>query len=422
MVGVAVGLGNIWRFPYMVGKFGGAPFVFFYVFMVMLVGIPALTAEWILGRHTRRGPVGAFARVGLPGGRAVGWLFFLGVTAASAYYTNAIGWVLYYTVGQAAGLFGASFDPSLILPPAQGFEARSLILQMLCTGSVILGCSWIALRGLRRGIEPASKVLIPLLVLTLSVLLVRSLTLPGAWEGVEWYILKFDLDAFTPSAMVAALGQAVFSLSLGGTFMVAYGSYIRDDEELVPTAAWTATGDLLAGLLAGLAILPAVFALGLEPNSGPGLLFFTLPEVFQQIPAGQLFGLLFFTGLLGAALLSDVAAFEVLAAGLSDNFGWSRRRAVGSLAVIIFLFAIPPMINMRIFEPWDLTFGSGFQTLGALLAVISVAFCIDRAILLEELGGRRWLVLWLRFGVPWAMLLLGIWWLISDVLGWITPG
>ncbi len=424
MIGVAVGLGNVWRFPYMVGKFGGASFVLFYVLMVLLVGIPALTAEWALGRHTRRGPVGAFERAGFPFGRILGWLLFLVVTAATAYYTNALGWVLYYAVGEVATAVGLPWAEGAVLPPDDGFDGRSLALQMLCTGVIIVACALVLLRGLRSGIEKASKILVPLLAVTLTVVIVRSLTLPGAWAGVEWYILKLDFAALRPGVMVAALGQAAFSLSLGGTFMVVYGSYLDAGDDLPGTAVWTAVGDLGAGLLAGLAIFPAVFALGLEPAGGPGLLFSTLPQVFAAIPAGWIFGLLFYVGLLGAAYLSDVGAFEVLVAGVVDNLGWSRRRAVWVLAATVFVFAIPPMINMKIFVPWDLTFGSGMQTFGALITVLAVGWAIGRSAALRELGGgwRAWtLYIWLRFVVPVLLVVIAAWWLLTDVLGWLKP-
>ena len=423
MIGVAVGLGNVWRFPYLVGKFGGASFVAFYVLAVVLLGVPALMAEWALGRSTRRGPVGAFARVGFPGGRFVGWFFFFVVTAATAYYTNALGWVLYYALGQGAGALGIPWEAA-ILPPDAGFDGHSFLLQMVCTAVIILACAVVLIKGLRSGIEIASKVIMPVLFGCLVVLIVRSVSLPGAWAGVEWYILKFDPASMTPSVAVAAVGQAVFSLSLGGTFMVVYGSYLSDRDDLRTNAVLTASGDGGAGLLAGLAIFPAVFAFGLEPGSGPGLIFFTLPEVFARMPAGWAFGLLFFFGLLGAAYLSDVGAFEVLVAGLVDNTRLRRHQAVWLLAGTVFLFAIPPMINMRIFVPWDLFFGSGMQTLGSLLAVVAVGWSIGRSRLLEEMGvaeGRgAWLIVWLRFVVPGAILLLGAWWLASDVLGWVS--
>ncbi len=429
MIGVAVGLGNVWRFPYMVGRYGGAPFVLVYVLATLLVGVPALMAEWTLGRATRRGPVGAFERAGLPFGRPLGWFFFAVVAAATAYYTNAVGWVLYHAAGEAGRLLlphrlaDRMAPMGAILPPATGFDLRSLALQAAATAVVIAACAAVLVKGLRAGIEAASKVLMPLLFASLLVLVARALTLPGAGAGVAWYVAKVDLAALTPEAVLAALGQAVFSLSLGGTFMVVYGSYLGPEEPLARDAFWTAGGDLAAGLLAGLAILPAVIALGFAPASGPGLLFSTLPEVFDRLPLGALFGLLFFTGLAGAAYLSDVAAFEVLVAALTDSTGLSRSRAVWAVAGGVFLLALPPMVSLEVFVPWDLTFGSGMQTLGALAAVVAVGWGLDRGRALRELAsgepGRSIVLLyyWLRWVVPAAILAVGAWWLLSEVFG-----
>ncbi len=423
MIGVAVGLGNIWRFPYMVGHFGGAAFVLFYIVIVVLIGIPALMTEWTLGRYTRLGTVGAYARAGFPMGRHVGWLLFAGLTAGVAYYTTVVGWVLYYAVGEVAVAIDVPWNSAAILPPETGFVAESFALQMTCTGVVILACAVVLLKGLRSGIEPVSKVVMPGLLITLIVLIVRSLTLPGAWDGLHWYLLKFNPGDLTPKVMVAAMGQAVFSLSLGGTFMVVYGSYLNKSDDLRTNATWTAVGDATAGLLAGLAIFPAVFAFGLEPSSGPGLLFSTLPAVFAQIPVGWLFGLLFFAGLFGAAYLSDVAGFEVLVTGITDNTGLTRTRAVWLMAAIVFLLSLVPMINTRVFVSWDLTFGSGIQIVGSLLAVVTVGWAIKRSEALREFAEGSetpfpvWLYYWVRFVIPAAMLLIGVWWLLSEVLG-----
>lgn len=422
MLGVAIGLGNVWRFPYLVGRFGGSAFVLFYVVLVVGIGVPALMTEWALGRHTRRGALGAFSRGGLPFGRQVGWMLFVVVVAATGYYTSVVGWVMYYGVGQLAHAAGFAWDAAAILPPESGFASRSFVLQLACTALVILACAVVLIRGLRRGTERASMVIMPVLFLVLLILIVRSVTLPGAFEGVRWYILKFNVADFTPRVAVAALGHTIFTLSLGGTFMVVYGSYLNDHDGLRSSALWTAAGDTVAGLLAGLAIFPAVFALGLQPNSGPGLLFSTLPQVFARMPGGWLFGFLFFAGLFGAAYLSDVASFEVLVAGVTDNTRMRRTPAVWLMSALVFLAAIPPMINMRVFVPWDLTFGSGMQTLGALLALITVGWSIARGAALRELaaGGESpfplWLYYWIRYVVPGAILAVGIWWVLTDVL------
>jgi NSS family neurotransmitter:Na+ symporter len=422
-IGVAVGLGNVWRFPYMVGKFGGSAFVVVYVIIAVSIGVPALMAEFALGRLSRRGPVGAFEAGRLPFGKFVGWFFFVIVTAATGYYTAVIGWVLYYGLAQLASAAGITIDAAAILPPDRGFVRTSFVLQLACTATVIVGVALVLMRGVRSGIERASKIIMPVLFAILIVLVVRSLTLPGAMRGLYWYILRFDIADVTPTVIVAAMGQAIFSLSLGGTFMVIYGSYLDSRMRLATPAISTVVGDTSVSLLAGLAILPAVFALGLESTSGPSLLFSTLPKVFAALPAGGIFGFLFFAGLFGAAYLSDVAAFEALVAGVTDNTRMPRRRAVWMMAAAVFLLSIPPTINIGIFVPWDLTFGSGMQTLGSLLAVLTIGWCVDRSTALAELSSRgehpvpTWLLYWIRFGIPTAILTVGIWWLLTSVVG-----
>jgi len=221
---------------------------------------------------------------------------------------------------------------------------------------------------------------------------------------------------------MAAMGQVVFSVALGGTFMVVYGSYLGDREELGGNAFLTVVGDTTAGLLAGVAIFPAVFALGKEPSSGPDLIFSTLPEVFGSVPGGHLMGFLFFLSLGGVAFLSAVAAFEVLIAGLTDNTSLDRRRATLTMAAVVFLVALPPMVNMRVFLPWDLAFGSGLQSAGVLAAVVTVGWAMDRGIVLRQMATHRSRVVpkvlyfWVRWVIPVAILLVGGWWLFTEAL------
>ena len=422
MIGVAVGLGNIWRFPYMVGKFGGITFVIVYVCFIFLVGIPALMAEWTLGRYTQRGTMGAFDKGGLPWGKVVGGFLFIVVICASGYYTNTIGWVGYYGLCQILKpLLGTFCDPGLILPPAEGFNSLSFFLQMIMTGSVILLIAVVLLRGLRRGIEKASKFIMPTLFVILIILIFRAVTLPGAAAGLSKYIGDFQIKNINSTVMAAALGQAIFSLSLGGTFMVVYGSYLGKRENIPRNSIFTGLWDLLAGILAGLAIFPAVFAFNLRPDSGPALIFQTLPKTFAQMPMGWLFGFLFFIGLWGAAYLSDVAAFEVLVSGITDNTRWTRQKAVLFICIAIFLAAMLPMINLKIFIPWDLIFGSGMQILGSLLAVVTVTWCVKRSRALKEMAegsGKpfsRILYWWMRLVIPAAILFVGINWLLENI-------
>ena len=421
LVGVAVGLGNVWRFPYLVGRYGGAAFVLFYVFVAIVIGVPARVAEFSLGRHTKRGTLGAFERGGLPGGKFVGGALFCVVIAATAYYTNVVGWVLWFALGEILSGVGVNLHAVAILPPETGFVGTSFALQLLCTGIVIVTCAVVLDRGLRTGIERASKLIMPALYVILIVLIVRSVTLPGADVGLRWYIGKFEWSDLTPTVMVAAMGQAIFSLSLGGTFMLTYGSYMAEGESLPVSAAWTVFGDTAAGLMAGFVIFPAVFAFGLKPGSGPGLLFDTIPRVFAQMPGGAIFGALFFLGLFGAAYLSDIAAFEVLVAGLVDNMGMTRRKAIWLMSGAVAVVSVIPMLNLKIFVIWDLTFGSGMQTLGALLTVITAGWFVHRSVLLAQIGapsiGRSVLVVCIRYLIPIAMLAVGAWWLLTDVLG-----
>jgi NSS family neurotransmitter:Na+ symporter len=419
MVGVAVGLGAVWRFPYMVGRFGGAAFVLFYTAVVAFVGIPALMAEWTLGRHTRLGTLGAFEKGGLPGGKFVGAFLFFIVFWATGYYSNAIGWVGFHALGEIVRAFGGNLDPSIVLPPEEGFNLTSFSLQLMMTAFVIFTCGIVLIKGLRKGIEKTSKWIVPSLFMILIVLIFRSITLDNAWEGVRWYIGGFRFSALTPSVMAAALGMAFFSMSLGGTFMVIYGSYLDRKEDIPGNAVLTGISASVAGLLAGFAIFPAVFSFGLEPASGPGLIFSTLPKTFAMMPAGWIFGLLFFLGLFGAAYLSDVAALEVIVGGIVDRWGVERKKAVIFCCLVCFVLAIPPMINMKIFVPWDLTFGSGMQVIGSFMAVITAAWFIKRAEVLKELSTSGelpflpFLYWWMRLAIPAAILIVGLNWLLT---------
>jgi NSS family neurotransmitter:Na+ symporter len=421
MIGVAVGLGAVWRFPYMVGRFGGSAFVLFYMFIVLFVGIPALMCEWTLGRHTRRGTLGAFHRGGLPGGKIVGAFLFGIVFFATGYYSNALGWVGFFAISEFFQAIGIPFRASSILPPQDGFNLTSFALQLLMTFSVIFACGYILIKGLRQGIEKISKWIVPLLFAILIILIFRSVTLEGAGQGIDWFIGRFATSELTPSVMAAALGMAFFSMSLGGTFMVIYGSYLHSHANIPKNALLTGIGASLAGILAGFAIFPAVFAFALEPSSGPDLIFSTLPQTFSMMPLGWMFGFLFFLGLFGAAFLSDVAAFEVLVGGITDNTQTVRKKAVWLVCGIVFLLAIPPMINFKIFVPWDLAFGSGMQALGSLLAVVTAVWFIRRSQALKELsnGTARpfpmFLYWWMRIAIPIAILFVGVNWILESL-------
>jgi len=400
MVGVAVGLGNVWRFPYMMGTYGGGTFLFLYIFALVLFGIPALIAEWALGRKTGEGPPGAYISAGLPGGRYVGSALFLTVLMATSYYVVVIGWVLLYLVRAiTTGLQDA--DPATVFETTvHGFSG-----QAIATSVVLAGCAFVILAGVKKGIERVSRIFIPIFFILMIILMIRSLTLPGASAGIR-YLITFDVSAFTGRTLLAVVGQVFFSMALGGTFMVTYGAYLRKDVRPVSLAVQTATGDLMAALLAAFLVIPAVFAAGLEPTSGPTLLFETLPVVFAAIPAGDLVATIFFFALALVAFLSAVAAIEVLVSPLVIRRGWSRKKAVWTVVTAAALLGIPSLLSIDYLMKSDLIWGSTMQPLGSLMALITVGWCVHRANAFEAAGltegsrtGRLWLV-WIRFVVP----------------------
>ena len=336
--GSAIGLGNIWMFPYRTGMNGGGAFVLVYLGAVLLVGVPLLLAEVMIGRSTGRNPVGAFRA--LRGGGPwplVGWL---GVTAGFvilSFYGVVAGWALDYTVRSAAGLmasptadFGVEFEGLV------GNGGRQVCWQALFMVATIV----VVGRGIEQGIEKASKVLMPLLLAFMVLLLGYSLTSEGVGQGIS-FLLEPRFDELGWSGVLAALGQAFFSLSLGMGAMITYGSYLGHSQSLPRAIITIALLDTALAVLAGLVIFPLVFSFGLEPGAGPGLVFITLPRVFALMPASGLLATVFFSLLLFAALTSAISLLEVVVAFLVDEFSWGRPRAAWTAGLVIFLLGVP---------------------------------------------------------------------------------
>lgn len=342
--GSAVGLGNIWGFPMQVGKGGGAIFVLIYLFCVFVICFPILIAELALGRSSGRDPIGAFA-VTKP--RTPWWVVgALGVMAGVgilSFYAVIAGWTVAYVWFAATGAVGGtpeeigSFFGTFV---ASGGKNVALSLGVLATTAAIL------LGGVSKGIERASKVMMPALLFLLLALAVRAFTLPGAEEGLAYY-LKPDWKEVTNVGVInAALGQAFFSLSLGMGAMITYGSYLSKRTNAATSAAWVASLDTAVALLAGFIIFPAGFSIvGFDPSSsGPGLIFAVLPRLFATMPGGQLFGGAFFVLLSIAALTSTLSLLEVPTAALIDR-GWTRRKAVVFLTGLVTALAVPSVLS-----------------------------------------------------------------------------
>ncbi|NLY14739.1 MAG: sodium-dependent transporter [Gammaproteobacteria bacterium] len=341
--GSAVGLGNIWRFPYITGKFGGAAFVMVYLAVVVVIGISVMLAEFAIGRNAQSDAVGSFRKLGGGLWPLVGWMgFFCGFVILS-YYAVIAGWTLAYmfksfgslmqsaAAGKAGDVFGA-----FVSDPVQSIAYHIAVM------AIVAG---IVYKGISGGIEKCCKVLMPALFVILLVLIVRSVTLPGAGAGLEFY-LKPDFSKLTGEAVLAAVGQGFFSLSLGMGCMITYGSYLGKSDYLPTTAATVVFLDTSVAILAGFVIFPAVFAFGIEPGAGPGLTFVTLPAVFAKMPFGMVFSFGFFLLLFIAALTSAISLLEVVVTYAIDQLKWSRTKAAIVMGTAIALLGIPSALSV----------------------------------------------------------------------------
>ena len=342
--GSAIGLGNIWRFPYLTGENGGAAFVFIYVFFILLIGFPVMLAEVSIGRNTQRNPVGAFKKLAPKTlWKYVGILGVISGFAILSFYSVVAGYTLGYIFKT---LFGAFVNVQTAQQTKQIFGefASTPYLSLLCLSLFLFVNGIIVYKGVEKGIERWSKTLMPILLFLLIFLVIRSLTLKGSLEGLNFYI-KPDFSKVTGSTFMNALGQAFFSLSLGMGTMITYGSYLSKKDNLVTSVSYVCLFDTLIALIAGLAIFPALFAMGLAPNEGPDLVFVVIPSIFSKIPGGTYFGTAFFILLTIAALTSTISLLEVVVAYIIEERGWSRKRATVGASIISFLLAIPSVLS-----------------------------------------------------------------------------
>ena len=356
--GSAVGLGNVWKFPYIVGQNGGGAFVLIYLVCVLIVGFPIMLAEFTIGRKTNLNPIGAFHKLTKISGWI--WMGYMGVLAGFlilSFYGVVGGWTLAYVVKsftvtvtnftspKEAGDFFGDFT-------SNAFEAISYQFLFMAI------CFSIVVRGIHGGIEKACYVLMPTLVIMLVILMIRSISLKGAMEGVQFY-LSPDFNKITPQIILVALGQAFFSLSLGMGCMVTYGSYLSEKENLVTATIYVVLFDTIIALLMGMVIFPAVFAMGLEPTQGPSLVFKVLPAVFSIMPMGSIVSTIFFILLGIAAITSGISLLEVVVAYFVDSRGWSRKKAVVVSSLAIFIFGVPSGLSFGYLSEvkfFDMTF------------------------------------------------------------------
>ncbi|TDI84860.1 MAG: sodium-dependent transporter [Caldithrix sp.] len=370
--GSAVGLGNIWRFPTIAGQNGGAAFVFVYLLSVILICLAVMIAELALGRHAQRNPVGVYKT--LAPGTAWKYLGILGVLTGwgiASFYSVVAGWTLGYVFKTAAGAF-INLGPDEIATVFSDFTTNP-VLSIGCH-AIFMGLTMLILYGgVKGGIERWSKILMPLLLVILVLLVVRSVTLPGAGKGLAFY-LKPNWSALTGKSVVAAMGQALFSLSLGMGTMITYGSYLSRKDNLISSAGWVASLDTGIAILAGFAIMPAIFAFDLDPAAGAGLIFVVLPNMFNKIFLGNLFGTGFFVLLSVAAVTSLISIVEVPAAYFIDEWKMSRKKAVTIAGGGAFLAGIPAALSGNFLDWMNVIFGQYSLIIGSLGVAIFVGW------------------------------------------------
>ncbi|HZJ76540.1 MAG TPA: sodium-dependent transporter [Oscillospiraceae bacterium] len=404
VAGSQIGLGNLWKFPYLAGSNGGGAFVFVYLIIVLLIGFTLTLGEILIGRHTQLGAVGAYKKLS----KKWTWLGGLGVLAGFlilSFYSIVGGWTINYMVKSVTGMLDVADFNALITSPVKPVIYHAIF--MFATLIIVIA-------GISNGIEKASKVLMPALFIMTIIVMIRSLTLEGAMEGVR-FLLAPDFSAIDGSVILAALGQVFFSLSLGMGCMVTYGSYLSKDEKLIKSSLTAPLLDTAIAILAGLTILPAVFAFGFDPTEGPGLLFVTLPSVFSRMPLGNFFAFIFFTLVFFAALTSAISLLEVTVAYLVDEFNWKRKKATFFMSTIIFLIGTAASLGLGvwdhitvlpgkdIFDSLDFTASNVLLPLGGMFMSIFIGWFwgIENAI--KEFSGEGKLAL--KLAPVWAFLI-----------------
>jgi NSS family neurotransmitter:Na+ symporter len=358
-IGSSIGLGNIWKFPYLAGANGGGAFVLVYLICILIVGLPIMIAEIVIGRHTEKDPVGAFKIIGA-GSRweFVGYLGVLSGFCIMTFYSVVGGWTLGYIVKSASGAISSIRDMSTAEAVFENFvssPAEAIGYHFLFISATM----FIVIRGIKNGIERWNKVLLPLLFVILLVLIVKGLSMDGALDGLSFY-LNPDFSKIEFKTVIEAMGQCFFSLSLGMGAMITYGSYLSRNETVLGSSLQIVAFDTLAALLSGLAIFPALFAVGMTPEKGPGLTFNILPVVFSRMSYGAVFATLFFILLFIAALTSAISLVEVVVAYVTDEKGWSRRKAVLIFGTAIFILGIPAALSFGVLADFRPFFGNTY--------------------------------------------------------------
>lgn len=424
--GSAVGLGNIWRFPFMTGQNGGAAFILVYFACVILLGIPGMVSEFIIGRRAQSNSAKAYGSIAGPRWRFIGYLGILTSTIILGFYAVVAGWCLQYLFASLGGQLNG--DAAYVIDYFKSFSGDP-VRPCLWAIAFVLITHFVVSRGVNDGIERASKLLMPLLFLLLLVLVVASCLLPGADAGIA-FLLKPDFSKVSTDVFLEALGQAFFSLSLGTACLCTYASYFKRDTNMLTSATQIALLDSAIAILAGLMIFPAAFSVGVQPDSGPSLIFITLPNVFQQafgaMPVlGYVIGILFYALLVFAALTSTISMHEIGTAFFHEELKLPRRRAAWIITLICMVLAVLcslsvgaysglQLFGMSLMDFCDFLTAQLMLPAGAFLTSIMLGWFVNRQITHDEFtnGGvlkESFFAVWLvsvRFVVPICILLI----------------
>ena len=381
--GSAIGLGALWRFPYIAGKHGGAAFLLVFLLSVLVVGIPAMLAEFAVGRHTKKNAVGAFRDLS----KRWSWLGYSGVLGAlliSGYYYLIAGWSLeYFMSSVTGGIFNSQLS----------FKEQFDVFQaswrpLVCGGAFILLTHFMVSRGVEKGIEKASKIMMPALLVILIIMAVRVAFMPGAAEGYKFFLSCNFAEAFKAETIMMAMGQAFFSLSVGMGCMVTYASYFKQSNNMISTSFNVSILTLLVSVLAGLVIFPAVFSAGLQPTEGASLVFVTLPEIFKGMPLASLWSAIFFLLVILASLTSTISFHEVLTAYCAEEFKLTRKKAALVTTVVsISLSAVTffGLFGVDFFNLFDYITANLLMPLGGMFTCIFVMWFMKKDFMKGEL-------------------------------------
>ena len=429
--GSALGLGNIYRFPCEAGANGGGAFLIVYLAVALLVGTPLMVSEFIIGRRSRSNPIGAFRTLeGKKNGwMSIGWLGVICAFLILAFYTTVAGWTLGY-LGKSAANHFAGQDLGQIQTQFTAFTNHPW-LPILCQLIFLALTAYVVARGVKDGIERWSKILMPMLLVIMVVLCIKSLTLDGALDGLRFFFMP-DFSKITGKVLISALGQSFFSLSIGMGALITYGSYISKDDNMLSSSVSVVLADTLVAVLAGIIIFPAAFTFGVQPEAGASLAFTTLPMVFQQMTGGYFFCLIFFLLLVIATLTSTISLLEVIVAALTEEFNLTRGKAawlgaagtavIGVIATMSFQNGSPLYIGGRsAFDILDFVTSHYIMPIGGLLIVLFVGWRLKRADTLDELtnsgtlrtGLRKAILFIIRYLCPVAIAVI----FVSQLLG-----